>query len=102
MFGNFKHDVDNIIDDTKHIITDVEEIGDDFKYCYKKWCLKYFLYRICSFLEQVKMIFFLILANIIKINKTMAKVKRVVRYMVGNKTYTKKSTAHRVAVWKKH
>ena len=27
MFGKFKNDVDNIIDDTKHIIIDVEEIG---------------------------------------------------------------------------
>ena len=34
MFGKFKHDVD-IIDDSKHIIIDVEEIGDDFKHCYK-------------------------------------------------------------------
>jgi hypothetical protein len=31
----------------------------------------------------------------------MSKVKRVVRYKVGNKTYTKKSTAHNVAVRKK-
>ena len=50
-FIKFKNDVDNIIDDTKHIIIDVEEIGDDFKYCYNKWCLKCFLNRICCFLE---------------------------------------------------
>ena len=31
----------------------------------------------------------------------MAKVKRVIRYKVGNKTYNKKSTAHRVAVSKR-
>ena len=31
----------------------------------------------------------------------MAKVKRVVRYKVGNKTYTKKSTAHRAATHKR-
>ena len=50
-FTKFKHDVDNIIDDTKHIIIDVEEIGDDFKHCYNKCCLKCFLNRICCFLE---------------------------------------------------
>ena len=49
-FTKFKHDVDNIIDDTKHIIIDVEEIGDDFTHCYNKWCLKCFLNRICCFL----------------------------------------------------
>ena len=38
-FIKFKNDVDNIIDDTKHIIIDVEEIGDDFKHCYNKCCL---------------------------------------------------------------
>ena len=31
----------------------------------------------------------------------MAKVKRVIRYEVGNKTYNEKSTAHRVAVRKR-
>ena len=41
-FAKLKKDVDNIIDDTKHIIIDVEEIGDDFKYCFKK-CCKMFL-----------------------------------------------------------
>ena len=51
MFGKFKHDVDNIIDDTKHIMIDGEEIDDDFKHCYEKCCLKCFLYRICCFLE---------------------------------------------------
>ena len=34
MFGNFKHHVDNIIDDTKHIIIDIEEIEEDLKHCY--------------------------------------------------------------------
>ena len=48
-FGKFKKDVDNIIDDTKHIIIDVEEIGDDFKHCYKKCCLKCFIYRMLFF-----------------------------------------------------
>ena len=28
----------------------------------------------------------------------MGKVKRAIRYKVGNKTYNKKSTAHRAAV----
>ena len=53
----FKHrdsleinNIDHIIDDTKHIIIDVEEIGDDFKHCYNKCCLKCFLNRICCFL----------------------------------------------------
>ena len=50
IFGKFKHDVDNIIDDTKHIVIDIEEIGDDFKHCYNKCCLKCFLNRICCFL----------------------------------------------------
>ena len=38
-FTKFKMDVDNIIDDTKHIIIDIEEIEDDFKHCYNKCCL---------------------------------------------------------------
>ena len=42
-FTKFKHDVDNIIDDTKHIVIDIEEIGDDFKHCYNKCCLNMFL-----------------------------------------------------------
>ena len=50
-FTKFKMDVDNIIDDTKHIIIDIEEIEDDIKHCYNKCCLKCFVYRICSFLE---------------------------------------------------
>ena len=37
MFGKFKHDVDNIIDDTKHFIIDIEKIDDDFKHCYNKF-----------------------------------------------------------------
>ena len=41
-FGKFKKDVDNIIDDTKHLIIDVEEIGGDFKHC-KKMLFKMFL-----------------------------------------------------------
>ena len=51
MFGKFKNDVDNTIDDTKHIIIDIEEMEDDFKHGYKKCCLKCFLNRICCFLE---------------------------------------------------
>ena len=30
MFGKFKNDIDDIIDDTNNMIIDVEEIGDDF------------------------------------------------------------------------
>ena len=50
-FTKFKNDVDNIIDDTKHIIIDIEEIENEFKHCYNKCCLKCFLNRICCFLE---------------------------------------------------
>ena len=50
-FTKFKSDIDNIIDDTKHIIIDTEEIEDDFKHCYKKCCLQCSLNRICCFLE---------------------------------------------------
>ena len=32
-FGKFKNDIDYIIDDTKNIIIDIEEIEDDFKHC---------------------------------------------------------------------
>ena len=71
-FGKFKNDVDNIIDDTKHIIIDVEEIEDDFKHCYKKCCYKCFFYRLL-FLRISKIIFFFNI-NIIKINKTVASV----------------------------
>ena len=49
-FTKFKNDIDHIIDDTKNIIIDVEETGDDFKHSYKKCCLKYFPNRICCFL----------------------------------------------------
>ena len=45
-FGKFKNDIENIIDDTKSIIIDVEELEDDIKHCYKK-C---FLNKICCFL----------------------------------------------------
>ena len=65
-FDKFKKDVDNIIDDTKHIIIDLEEIGDDFKHYYEKCCLKRFFYRRCCFLEYVKIIFFLNINIIIK------------------------------------
>ena len=50
-FTKFKMDVDNRIDDTKHIIIDIEEIEDDIKHCYNKCCLNCFLNRICCFLE---------------------------------------------------
>ena len=50
IFGNFKHHVDNMIDDTRHIIIDVEDIEDDFRKCYNKCCLTCFLKRICCFL----------------------------------------------------
>ena len=50
LFVKFKPDVDNIIDDTKHTIIDVEEIGDDFKHCYKKCSLKCFLNKLCCIL----------------------------------------------------
>ena len=36
MFGKFKHGFDNILDDTKHYVIDIEEIEDDFKHCSKK------------------------------------------------------------------
>ena len=49
-FGKFKNDIDNIIDDTKSIIIDVEELEDDIKHCYKKYCIKCFLNKICCFL----------------------------------------------------
>ena len=42
MFGKFKHDVDIIINDTKHFIIDVEEMEDDIKHCYKKMLFKMF------------------------------------------------------------
>ena len=32
-FGKFKNDIDHIIDDTKSIIIDVEELEDDMKHC---------------------------------------------------------------------
>jgi len=50
-FGKFKNDIDHIIDDTKNIIIDVEELEDDIKHCYKKCCIKCFLNKICCFLE---------------------------------------------------
>ena len=50
-FGKFQHDVDNIINDTKHTIVDKEEIEDDIKHCSKRCCLKCFFNRICCFLE---------------------------------------------------
>jgi len=46
-FGKFKNDIDHIIDDTKSIIYDFEEIEDDVKHCYNKFCLKCFLNRLC-------------------------------------------------------
>ena len=49
-FGKCKNNIDHIIDDTKNIIYDIEEIEDDFKHCYNKCCLKCFLNRICCFL----------------------------------------------------
>ena len=51
---------------------------------------------------RIKIIFFFT-SNIIKTKykNKMAKIKCVVRYKVGNKTYTKKSTAHRAAVHKR-
>jgi len=49
-FGKFKNDIDNIIDDTKSIIIDVEELEDDIKHCYNKCCMKCFLNKICCFL----------------------------------------------------
>ena len=49
-FGKFKNDIDNIIDDTKSIIIDVEELEDDIKHCYKKCCIKCVLNKICCFL----------------------------------------------------
>ena len=49
-FGKFKNDIDNIIDDTKSIIIDVEELEDDIRHCYKKGCMKCFLNKICCFL----------------------------------------------------
>ena len=49
-FGNFKHHIDDLIDDTKSIIIDIEEIEDDIKHCYKKCCLNCFFYKICCFL----------------------------------------------------
>ena len=48
-FSKFKHDVDNIIDDTKSIIVDIEEIEEDIQHCYKKYCLKCFLNKVCCF-----------------------------------------------------
>ena len=42
-FTKFKTDIDHIIDDTKNIIIDVEELEDDIKHCYKKCCLKFFI-----------------------------------------------------------
>ena len=50
-FTKFKLDDDNIIDDTKHIIIDIEEIENDFEHCSNKCCLTCFLNRICCFLE---------------------------------------------------
>ena len=50
-FGKFKNDIDHIIDDTKNIIVDVEELEYDIKHCYKKDCLKCFFNRQCCFLE---------------------------------------------------
>ena len=52
-FGKFQHDVDNIINDTKHTYwyMYVEELEDDVKPFYEKCCLKCFLNKICCFLE---------------------------------------------------
>ena len=49
-FGTFKNDIDNIVDDTKSIIIDVEELEDDIKHCYNKCCIQCFLNKICCFL----------------------------------------------------
>ena len=48
-FTTFKNDIHHIIDDTKNIIIDVEEIGDDFKHCCKKCYLKGLFKNICCF-----------------------------------------------------
>ena len=50
-FGKFKNDIDNIIDNTKSMIIDVEELEDDIKHCYKKCYMKCFLNKICCFLK---------------------------------------------------
>ena len=50
-FTKFKNDVDNVTDDTKHIIIDIEEIEDDIKHCYKKCCFEMFLKQNMLFLE---------------------------------------------------
>ena len=47
-FGKFQHNVDNIINHTKNIIIDIEEIQDEIKHCDKRCCLKHFLNRICE------------------------------------------------------
>ena len=39
-FGKFKNNCNHIKDDTKNIITDVEELEDDIKHCYKKMLFK--------------------------------------------------------------
>ena len=46
-FNKFKHHVDNLIDDSKNIIIDMTEIEEDFKHCYKKYCLRCCLNKIC-------------------------------------------------------
>ena len=51
MLEKFKKDVENVIDDTKHVFIDVEEIGDDVSGYYNFFCLSSFLKILCCFVE---------------------------------------------------
>ena len=46
-FNKFKHNVDYLIDDSKNVIIDMTEIEEDLKHCYKKYCLRCCLNKIC-------------------------------------------------------
>ena len=48
-FGNFKNQVDDLIDDKKTVLIDIEELEDDIKHFYKKCCLQCSFYKICFF-----------------------------------------------------
>ena len=39
-FDNFKYDIDNAIDDLRNFIIDMEEVQEDLKHFYKKYCIR--------------------------------------------------------------
>ena len=43
-FDKFKYDIDNVIDDKKKGIIHMEEVQEDLKHCYRKYCIATMLY----------------------------------------------------------